>query len=133
VKECPTEAKVDSDELIDCMPNLENTVCPGYKNKLANIFYDTTATFNYCIPKTDEAEEALTEIYKELDENIGGFGNYINDIKEAWFVLVVMAVVVPMITVFYVYLLKIFTKPLLYGSLVAIFVLGCGTGYYAYS
>ena len=132
VKECPVEAKVDSDELLDCMPNRENMECPGYKNKMANIFYDTTATFNYCVPNTDEAEEVLKEIFKELDENIGGFGNYINDIKDAWFVLVVMVVVCPMITVFYVWLLKIVTKPLLYTSLILIFLLGCGTGYYTY-
>lgn len=132
VKECPVEAKVDSDELLDCMPNRENMKCPGYKNKNANIFYDTTATFNYCVPNTDEAEDILKEIFKELDENIGGFGNYINDIKDAWFVLVVMVVVCPMITVFYVWLLKIVTKPLLYSSLVLIFLLGCGTGYYTY-
>lgn len=133
MKECPTEAKLDSDELLDCMPNNENPTCPGYKNELANIFYDTTMIFNYCIPRADEAEDIVTELYAELDENIGGFGNYINDIKDAWFVMIVMAVVSLLVTITYVWLLKILTKPLLYTSLVLIFLLGCATGYYAYS
>jgi hypothetical protein len=133
VKECPTEAKVDSDELLDCMINNEVQVCPGYKSELANIFYDTKEYFNYCIPRADEAVELVTELYKELDENIGGFGNYINDIKDAWFVMLVMSVVSLCVTVFYVWLLQHFTKPLLYTSLVLIFVLGCATGYFAYS
>lgn len=133
MKECPTGDKVGSDETIDCMINNDNPTCPDYKSNMANIFYDTTVQFNYCIPDTDEAEDVLTEIWKELDENIGGFGNYINDIKDAWFVLLVMAIVTPMITVFYVWLLKTVTKPLLYTSLVLIFLLGCATGYYAYS
>lgn len=133
VKECPTGDKVDSDETIDCMVNNDVTECPNYKNKLANVFYDTKMTYNYCVPQADEAKEIVTEMYKELDENIGGFGNYINDIKDAWFVMLVMAIVAFLITIFYVWLLQIITKPLLYTSLVLIFLLGCGTGYFAYT
>jgi hypothetical protein len=44
-----------------------------------------------------------------------------------------MAVVSFLITIVYVWLLKTFTKPLLYSSLLLIFLLGCGTGYFAYS
>lgn len=59
VKECPTEAKVDSDEKIDCMVNLDVRECPGYKGDMANIFYDTKMTFNYCIPRPDEAKDIV--------------------------------------------------------------------------
>ena len=105
VKECPTQAMIDANEKIECMVNNDVTACPGYESKLANIFYDTKETFNYCIPNTDEAETIVKELYAELDENIGGFGNYINDIKDAWFVMLVMAIVSFMVTVFYVWLL----------------------------
>ena len=114
------------------MPNRENMQCPGYESEMANVFYNTTATFNYCVPNADEAKEVLKEIFKELDDNIGGFGNYIIDIKDAWLVLLFMAFVAPCITVFYVWLLKTATKPLLYTSLVLIFLFGCATGYFAY-
>lgn len=105
VKECPTQAMIDAKEKIECMPNNDVPECPGYESKLANVFYDTKDTFNYCIPNTDEAETIVKELYAELDENIGGFGSYINDIKDAWFVMLVMAIVSFMITVFYVWLL----------------------------
>ena len=134
VKECPSGDKVDTDEKIDCMVNNDVKECPTYKNnKLANVFYDTKLTYNYCVPQADEAKEIVLEMYKELDENVGGFGNYINDIKDAWFVMVVMVVVSFLLTTFYVWLLQIITKPLLYTSLLLIFLLGCGTGYFAYT
>lgn len=44
-----------------------------------------------------------------------------------------MSVFTFMVTVAYVYLLKYFTKPLLYVSMILIFLLGCGTGYFAWS
>jgi hypothetical protein len=57
----------------------------------------------------------------------------VRDIKEAWQVLVIMAIVTLIITLVYIYLLKCITKPLLYTSLFLIFALGVGCGYYAYS
>lgn len=61
-----------------------------------------------------------------------GIGAYVNDIKLAWEVLAVMGFVSLVITVLYIWLLKCITKPLIYTSLVLIFVLGVATGYYAY-
>jgi len=43
-----------------------------------------------------------------------------------------MAFVTFIVTVAYVWLLKCITKPLLYTSLLVIFVLGVATGYFAY-
>ena len=86
------------------MVNDDVLECPSYKDtKLANVFYDTKLTYNYCVPQADEAKDIVLEMYKELDENIGGFGNYINDIKDAWFVMVVMVVVSFFLTTFYVW------------------------------
>jgi hypothetical protein len=61
-----------------------------------------------------------------------GLGNYINDVKKSWVTLLIMGFVTGIITLLYIWLLKCITKPLLYSSLVAIFVLGVGVGYYAY-
>lgn len=133
VKECPdgvTVEKIATKEKIDCMINNDVTVCPSYSD---SIFMNTTTQYNYCIPRTDKAEAIIKEMYKELNDSIGGFGNYINDINDAWFVMLIMAIVSFLVTIAYVWLLKYVTKPLLYSSLVLIFFLGCGTGFYAYS
>lgn len=66
-----------------------------------------------------------------MEESMG-FGNYINDIKKAWATLIIMVFVTFVVTLVYIYLLKCITKPLLYTSLLLIFVLGVGIGYYAY-
>lgn len=66
-----------------------------------------------------------------MNESLG-IGQYVNDIKKAWEVLVIMVFVSLIVTVVYVWLLKCITKPLLYTSLLLIFVLGAATGYYAY-
>lgn len=50
VKECPDGAKVGSDEKIDCMINNNVKECPGYKDTLANVFFDTKMQSNYCVP-----------------------------------------------------------------------------------
>jgi hypothetical protein len=44
-----------------------------------------------------------------------------------------MGIVTLIVTLVYIWILKCFTKPLLYTSLFLIFVLGVGSGYYAYS
>lgn len=133
VKECPdgvTVEKIASGGKVDCLLNNDVSECPSYTDSM---FMNTTLQYNYCIPRTDKAEAIVKEMYKELDESIGGFGNYINDIKDAWFILLVMSIVAFLVTIGYVWLLKFATKPLLYSSLVLIFFLGCGSGYYAYS
>jgi hypothetical protein len=133
VKKCPedvTSETIGKGETIECMVNQDVPECPKHS---LSIFMNTTERYNYCIPKTDKAEAIVKEMYKELDESVGGFGNYVNDIKIAWLVMLVMAIVSFLITIGYVYLLKYFTKPLLYTSLFLIFLLGCGTTIYAYS
>jgi hypothetical protein len=87
--------------------------------------------YNYCMPDTKNAAAAVTELYKQMNESLG-FGNYINDIKKAWVTLLIMAFGTGIITLIYVWLLKCITKPLLYTSLLLIFVLGIAIGYYAY-
>ena len=110
------------------MINDDETVCPGYDS----IFVNTTAKYSYCMPETDNDGSAVAELYKQMNESLG-FAQYINDIKQAWLVLVIMAIVTFVITILYIWLLKAITKPLLYTSLLLIFVLGIGAGYYAFS
>jgi hypothetical protein len=81
VKECPDNIgfkEIAEGGRIDCLTNEDVKTCPEYS---ASVFMNTTRRLTYCIPKTDKAEAILKEMYAELDESVGGFGNYINDIK----------------------------------------------------
>lgn len=62
VKECPKASaeKIAAGEKIDCMINNDVRECPTYTD---SAFLDTTLQFNYCIPKTDKAEEIVKEMY----------------------------------------------------------------------
>jgi hypothetical protein len=61
-----------------------------------------------------------------------GIGAYVNDLKLAWEVLVIMVFVSLIVTVTYIWLLKCAAKPIIYTSLLLILVLGVGTGFFAY-
>ena len=61
-----------------------------------------------------------------------GIGAYVNDLKLAWEVLVIMVFVSLIVTVTYIWLLKCAAKPIIYTSLLLILLLGVGTGFYAY-
>lgn len=56
-----------------------------------------------------------------------GFGAYIRGIGESLPVLGIMAIVTLIVTLVYIYLLRCITKPILYGSLLLIFLflVGC--------
>lgn len=136
VKECPSNVEksgllssVINNPLakrMDCMVNDDVSECPVAT-------YNTTAKFNYCLPDVDseEMKDTAEEMYKQLNEQMG-LGAYVNDIKLAWQVLVIMAFVSLIVTITYIWLLKCITKPILYSSLLLIFLLGAATGYYAY-
>ena len=66
----------------------------------------------------------MTKVKKEI--NIG-FGAYIRGIAEALPVLGIMAAVTLLVTLVYIFLLRCITKPILYGSLLMIFLflVGC--------
>jgi hypothetical protein len=70
VKKCPTDVPlVDmvSSKVQECMINDDVKVCPGYDN----IFINTTVIYGYCMPETDNAESAVGELYKQINEQLG--------------------------------------------------------------
>uniref|UniRef100_A0A7S3FVB3 Choline transporter-like protein n=1 Tax=Strombidium rassoulzadegani TaxID=1082188 RepID=A0A7S3FVB3_9SPIT len=62
-----------------------------------------------------------------------GLSSAIVDIKEAWKALLIMSAVSFVITIIYIFLLRWITKPLLYTSLLLIFVLGLLVGYFVWT
>ena len=71
----------------------------------------------------EESVEFATKIMDSMNGN-SSIGNYIVEIKEAWKAMTVMIFGAFIITLIYMMLLKWITKPLLYCSLIAIFVFG---------
>ena len=110
------------------MPNDDVNECP----KFDPVFSNTTVKYGYCMPAQLEDNAAIQRLWQEFYDQLG-FAQYISDIREAWLVLVIMGVVTFIITLTYIWMLKCMTKPLLYSSLLIIFALGVGSGYYAFS
>lgn len=72
-------------------------------------------------------QKVANEIKAQFNQ---GFGSYIRGIAEAWPVLAIMGAVTLFVTLIYIYLLRCITKPILYGSLLLIFLFLVGvTGY----
>lgn len=111
VKECPTEVPDSAGGLalfgidnplatrMDCMVNDDVSECPVAS-------YNTTMKFNYCLPEVsgDDMKDVAEELYAQLDKSIG-LGAYVNDLKMAWEVLVIMVFVSLIVTLTYIGLL----------------------------
>ena len=95
---------------------------------------NSTAKYNTCIPNI--AAENLKDSQKIKDAlmkqiNVG-FGSYIQDISKASTPLIIMGFLVIINTWIYILLLQCLTKPILYGSLLGIFVMLAGATYFSY-
>jgi hypothetical protein len=80
----------------------------------------------------DYAEKTDLILEKLLGFINTGFGSYISDIGKAKVPLIIMAFVVIVITFVYIQLLQCITKPILYGSLLGIFVMLAAATYASY-
>jgi hypothetical protein len=98
------------------------------------VIMNSTAKYNTCIPNAAaEGVENTDVIVNKLYGYINvGFGSYISDISEAKVPLIVMAFVVILVTFVYIQLLQCITKPILYGSLLGIFLILALMTYFSY-
>jgi uncharacterized membrane protein (DUF106 family) len=77
----------------------------------------------------DKQKAVYDALYGQIN---AGFGSYIRDVKDSWKILLIMAFVTLFITLVYIWLLRCFTKPILYGSLLLILVFLALCCYYTY-
>lgn len=98
------------------------------------VIMNSTSKYFTCIPST--AAEFAEDTDKIIDKLLGfinvGFGSYISDISKAKVPLIIMAFVVIVITFVYIQLLQCITKPILYGSLLGIFLMLAAATYASY-
>ena len=128
VKECPS----NKTETIACMINDDVSKCPILeKNKPATgntapvVKLDTRNMLGYCVPKYSEMKEIATGFYEKLDKSTGGaMSRYIVDLMEGWWVLLIAAIIAFAASCLYLYLLKWFAKPLIYGSMFLVLLFG---------
>jgi hypothetical protein len=71
VKECPMKQAE-----YECKTNTDETECP-------TSYYDTQLEFGYCLPNGDDVQEALTQIWKQINEQ-SSFGKYLNELQNCW-------------------------------------------------
>jgi hypothetical protein len=82
--------------------------------------------------QSDEKKHVL-EIEDTQYDQIGGFGKYMADLQNSWRLLCLMAFISLLITLFYLFLLRWITKPLLYISLFLILICGAVVSYLAWN
>jgi hypothetical protein len=119
VSECPLK-----DEVAKCMTNTDEDECP-------KTYYETQLNYGYCIPAGEEVEAALAKILEEVNEQ-SSFGKYLNELQNCWQAIAVMSGVTIIISILYIFLLKWITKPLLYISMILIFICFVLLGGYCY-
>ena len=130
VKECPTGlAEPGSpgallNPKLECLTNNDVSECPQAP-------IDTVAVGSLCLPDPGKAKEAMIKLYKAFGEN-ENLTQYIVQVVDAKYPLLVMAGVVFVVTIAYIYLLRFIAKPVLYLSMFAIFVFGVLGGLYVW-
>ena len=88
---------------------------------------DTNNLGNMCVPSAGSTKDAIDTLQKALGEN-ENFSQFVIEIVEAKTPLIIMAVIVFITTVIYIYLLKFIAKPVLYISIFALFLFGLLAG-----
>jgi len=74
-----------------------------------------------CLPTEEAAKDVFTEMVKKLDESTG-MVKYLVQLGECWEIVLAMAGATIVISIFYIFLLKWITKPLLYTSMLLILI-----------
>lgn len=89
----------------------------------------------YCLPDADYMKEKavmVKEVAEEMSKSMGNFARYTNDVVIAYPLIIIMVFVSLLITVAYMYLLKWITKPILYVSLLLVFIMGALITYWCF-
>jgi len=89
--------------------------------------FPTEPKLSLCIPTKEAGKELFNKFMRELDKTTGVF-KYIVQISEIYGIMIGCSFGTIFISLFYIYLLKCITKPLLYTSmlLILIFFVLCG-------
>jgi len=85
-------------------------------------FFPTEKAFSVCLPTKEIGLDLLNDFLKELDKSTG-MVKYLVELGECWEILVGMSFASVFISLFYIYLLRCITKPLLYTSMLLILIL----------
>ena len=121
VAECPNNGASN-------ITHLPNAAYPNATNKLNYWDHDTDVLMGFCVPDLDtlrqKSEALFMQLYAQMDEQIGGFVKYTADARECWKLILIMGACSIGYTIVYFFLLKWITKPILYLSLLLIFVFG---------
>jgi len=87
----------------------------------------------YCVPTTEMVKKMGQSMFDamtaQMNKQIGGFSKYMADLTNSWRLLCLMSFISLLITLFYLFLLRWITKPLLYTSLFLIFICGAVVSY----
>jgi hypothetical protein len=122
VKACPGglapvgSVKAVLNDALDCLPNNDVSSCPRPT-------LNTTALASLCVPAAGSAKDVVAALYKALGEG-GDLSTQVVNLLEAKNPLIIMAFVVFLSTLAYIYLLRFLAKPVLYISMFALFLFG---------
>ena len=87
VAECPNNGASN-------ITHLPNAAYPNATNKLNYWDHDTDVLMGFCVPDLDtlrqKSEALFTQLYAQMDEQIGGFVKYTADARECWKLILIM-------------------------------------------
>jgi len=91
----------------------------------------------YCVPTTEMVKKIGKTMFDamtaQMNNQMGGFSKYMADLQNSWRLLLLMSFLSLLITLFYLFLLRWITKPLLYTSLFLIFICGAAVAFLCYN
>ena len=119
VEKCPTKDSLE----IKWLPT-KNGTYPDDSVELKTWDLDTQVIAGFCMPSAEKVSEMYKEVMKQMNEQMGTFSQYINDVGMSWKLILVMGLASLVITLIYFFLLKWITKPILYISLLLTLIFG---------
>lgn len=121
IKESSKMTKVDFMSNTDEMGMDLNPLSPATLSKPGPLYamFPTNKVLNLCMPTKEVGMDLLNTFLTKFDESTG-MVKYLVELGEVWEILVGMCVATIFISIFYIFLLKWITKPLLYISMLLI-------------
>ena len=119
VEKCPTT----EDLTVKWLPT-KNGTYPADSLELSTWDLDTQVIAGFCMPSADKLSDMYKEVMKQMNEQMGTFAKYINDVGMSWKLILVMGIASFVFTLIYFFLLKWITRPILYVSLLLILIFG---------
>jgi hypothetical protein len=107
---------------VEYLPNQDESGLAALKGALFSPFSTSKIQNTYCLPKKEYGVQLVNDMISELDGSTG-FTKYLVEIAECKNILIGMSFATVVISLFYIWLLKCITKPLLYTSMFLILIL----------